>query len=275
MSSVPATNLSYLRVEDYTVGWICALPLEFKAAIVMLDERYGNTEDNVQYTLGRVGKHNVVMGCLPKGQYGTNSAAMVATEMRLKFPGLQFGLMVGIGGGIPSKDVRLGDVVISAPEGNFGGVVQYDFGKTGRGGLTRTGYLNAPPPVLLSALSSLQADPEAVIKIMAHLPQDSDEFDRQNAGPDVLYQAFYDHAGGSTCDQCSKDMMVSRKPREKSMIHYGTIASGNQVMKDGVTRDKISTELGGILCFEMEAAGLMNSFPSLVIRGICGKLNRI
>ena len=40
-------------------------------------------------------------------------------------------------------------------------------------------------------------------------------------------------------------------------------------MKDGVIRDQLSGELGGIFCFEMEAAGLMNSFPCLVIRGIC------
>jgi len=53
------------------------------------------------------------------------------------------------------------------------------------------------------------------------------------------------------------------------MVHYGTIASGNQVIKDGVTRDMLSSELGGVLCFEMEAAGLMNNFSCLVIRGIC------
>lgn len=52
-------------------------------------------------------------------------------------------------------------------------------------------------------------------------------------------------------------------------IYYGTIASGNQVMRDGSTRDRVSAEFGGVLCFEMEAAGLMNSFPCLVIRGIC------
>jgi nucleoside phosphorylase len=40
-------------------------------------------------------------------------------------------------------------------------------------------------------------------------------------------------------------------------------------MRDGCTRDTLSRELGGILCFEMEAAGLMNNFPCLVIRGIC------
>lgn len=39
-------------------------------------------------------------------------------------------------------------------------------------------------------------------------------------------------------------------------------------MKDAVTRDKLSYELGGVLCYEMEAAGLMNNFPCLVIRGI-------
>jgi len=40
-------------------------------------------------------------------------------------------------------------------------------------------------------------------------------------------------------------------------------------MKDGITRDMLSAKLGGVLCFEMEAAGLMNSFSCLVIRGIC------
>ncbi|KAL2012539.1 hypothetical protein VTN00DRAFT_64 [Thermoascus crustaceus] len=39
-------------------------------------------------------------------------------------------------------------------------------------------------------------------------------------------------------------------------------------MKHGRTRDKLAQELG-ILCFEMEAAGLMDNFPCLVIRGIC------
>ena len=53
------------------------------------------------------------------------------------------------------------------------------------------------------------------------------------------------------------------------MVHYGTIASGNQVMRSAAERDRVSAELGGVLCFEMEAAGLMNSFPCLVIRGIC------
>ncbi|KAH9235630.1 hypothetical protein K456DRAFT_1748302 [Colletotrichum gloeosporioides 23] len=50
------------------------------------------------------------------------------------------------------------------------------------------------------------------------------------------------------------------------VIHYGNITSGNQVIKHRKTRDNLSKELG-VLCFEMEAAGLQD-FPCLVIRGV-------
>jgi hypothetical protein len=40
------------------------------------------------------------------------------------------------------------------------------------------------------------------------------------------------------------------------------------VIKDGALRDRLRKDLG-ILCVDMEAAGLMNEFPCLVIRGIC------
>ena len=64
-------------------------------------------------------------------------------------------------------------------------------------------------------------------------------------------------------------MLVSRPPRksQEPVVHYGTIASGNKVMTDAVTRDQLAEEFE-VRCFEMEAAGLMNDFPCLVIRGI-------
>ncbi|KAJ0349465.1 hypothetical protein COL154_013578 [Colletotrichum chrysophilum] len=66
--------------------------------------------------------------------------------------------------------------------------------------------------------------------------------------------------------------MVSRHDRQENednpAIHYGLIGSANKVMKNAEIRDKLSAKKG-ILCFEMEAAGLMNHFPCLVIRGIC------
>ena len=65
---------------------------------------------------------------------------------------------------------------------------------------------------------------------------------------------------------------VQRDPRDTTYpeIHYGTIASGNTLVKDATARDQIVADVGeDCICFEMEAAGLMNHFPCLVIRGIC------
>ncbi|KAJ5531400.1 hypothetical protein N7527_004793 [Penicillium freii] len=52
------------------------------------------------------------------------------------------------------------------------------------------------------------------------------------------------------------------------VIHYGLIASANQLIKDARTRDKLAAEKG-VLCFEIEVAGLMNHFPCLVIYSVC------
>lgn len=78
-------------------------------------------------------------------------------------------------------------------------------------------------------------------------------------------------AGGDGCISCDNIRKLQRKARtvDAPGIHYGIIASGNQVIRDGARRDQISSELRKVLCFEMEAAGLMNRFPCLVIRGMC------
>jgi nucleoside phosphorylase len=253
---------------------------EFTAAQEMLDEEHQdippNNKDSNIYTLGSIGSHNVVLACLPAGQMGTNSAVAVAIQMKTTFPAIRFGLMVGIGGGVPSKgaDVRLGDIVVSQPVNGHGGVVQYDFGKSTPNGFKRTGFLNAPPPVLLAAITKLRSNLDrGRSSLVPHLSRLSrlPKFNRDQAGIDVLFEAEYNHVGEHSCASCAAARRMRRNERANNapMIHYGTIASGNQVMRDGVERDKISSEFGGVLCFEMEAAGLMNDFPCLVIRGIC------
>ena len=65
--------------------------------------------------------------------------------------------------------------------------------------------------------------------------------------------------------------IINRPAREyddETVVHYGKIGSGNQVVKDAQLRDRLATR-HDVLCYEMEAAGLMNNFPCLVIRGIC------
>lgn len=271
-----------LKATDYTVGWVCALPIELAAAQEILDEEHEGLPvhdlDPNRYTLGRIGSHNVVLACLPAGQVGIGPAAASAVRMISKFKSIHFGLVVGVGGGVPSAetDIRLGDVVVSQPFKQHSGVVQYDSGKTGRGGhITRTGSLNAPPTILLNAVSQLRANQyrqrsslTTRLSVFDRLPH----FKREAAGPDILFEAAYNHNGGARCERCNKDRVIHRPTRgakEEVTIHYGTIASGNILMKDGITRDQLSERLGGVLCFEMEAAGLMNDFPCIVVRGIC------
>ena len=271
---------------DYTVGWICALPTEMAAAQGMLDERHvvlpPRTQDNNNYAFGRIGDHNVVVACLPSGVMGTISAARVANQMLSTFTGLRFGLMVGIGGGVPSEehDIRLGDVVVSKPTGSYGGVIQYDFGKTVQEGkFTRMGSLNRPPDVLLTALANLEAkhmmEGHELAKYLREMvekyPRMNAQFTHPGIQYDSLYKAEYDHPSGqATCEQCKGTQLVDREPRPSvdPFIHYGLIASGDQVMRHGATRNRLREELN-VLCFEMEAAGLMDSFPCLVIRGVC------
>ncbi|QKX57042.1 uncharacterized protein TRUGW13939_04150 [Talaromyces rugulosus] len=265
-------------VEDYAVGWICALPIELAAAMEMLDETYDSFENggSSRYNLGRINEHNVVVACLPKGQMGTNSAATVAAELKSSFPAIRFGVLVGIGGGVPSADadIRLGDVVVSLPGKMHGGVIQYDFGKSTPNGLERTGFLNAPPALLLEAVARVQAShirgqDTQLREYISHFNR-VPAFSSANLGQDVLFDANYRHIGGSTCEKCSKERIMKRGLRNNDVvIHYGLIASGNRVIKDGAERDRVASELEGVLCFEMEAAGMMNTFPCLVIRGIC------
>ncbi|KAL6366095.1 hypothetical protein LRP88_00191 [Fusarium phalaenopsidis] len=276
--------MSEPAAEEYTIGWICALQEEFEAACRMLDDEFDGLEaadpnDDNTYVFGRIHKHNVVIGCLPSGIYGTTSAACVARDMVRSFPNLRFALMVGIGGGAPTRerDIRLGDVVVSEPKAELGGVLQYDLGKRlSDGEFKRTGQLNAPPRVLLGALPEVRRrhnDPRKRHSMAENLTRMDDMPEYSRPTSDKLYRVESRHRSGKTCDECDSSGLIERSPRPSDRtiaIHYGTIASGNTVMKDAAERDQYANDPAlNVLCFEMEAAGLMNNFPCLVIRGIC------
>lgn len=288
--------------NDYTVGWVCALPVpEFQASQLLLDERHSDVplpETIYQYVCGKINGHNVVMGCLPVASMGTTAASAVVTEMKIIFPKVRIGLLVGVGGGVWSEenDVRLGDVVVSQPDSKrqTGGVcklklvttfmtltvldqvIQYDYGQAIQGGIFKeTGSLNRPPESLLAALGAAQATIdgqfeeylESYEKTQRKFPQ----YAQRPTAPDVLYETTFAHPlEALTCKKCDPDRQIDREDRMNTapQVHFGTIASGDQVMKDSAKRDLIAKK-HGIICFEMEAAGLVNRFPCLVIRGIC------
>ncbi|KAK5684545.1 hypothetical protein LTS10_004415 [Elasticomyces elasticus] len=236
--------------------------------------------DDNSYSFGRIGQHDVVIACLPAGVTGKASAATVAKDMMRSFP-IRVGFMVGIGGGVWSdkKDVRLGDVVVSQPDGIHGGVVQWDFGKIQKEGVfRRTGTLDKPPRPLLSAVQSLRARHrrkgsmtyQYFEEMIAKYELMKEEYSSPGREHDELFEAGYSHPSDDDCAQCDRSRLHQRPQRrdDKPQIHYGNIASGDKVVKDGQFRDRIA-RAEEILCFEMEAAGLMDGFPCVVIRGIC------
>ncbi|KAI5461906.1 nucleoside phosphorylase domain-containing protein [Mariannaea sp. PMI_226] len=280
--------------ELYTIGWISALSIERAAAIALLDDRHDAPEtfaqhpsDNNSYEWGRIGKHNIVIASLPDGVYGTTSAATTASNLISSLPHIRIGLLVGIGGGIAQpgqdQDIRLGDVVVSQSDGPTGGVVQYDLGKAKLDHWERKGSLHKPPQVLLHALGGLRAKHERQPSEIPNLLQriytanplmtrPKTNYTHQGFGNDHLFPSDYNHVEGNTCDKCDQSREVKRDPRDSTdpEIHYGVIASGNTLVKNASTRDSIFKIAGEqCMCVEMEAAGLMDHFPCLVIRGVC------
>ncbi|OAA71494.1 Pfs, NACHT and Ankyrin domain protein [Cordyceps fumosorosea ARSEF 2679] len=244
------------------------------AARAMLDEvpqdlpRHRN--DSNAYTLGSIEHHNIVIACLPTAQYGTNNAANVLTHLVRTFPSIRLGLMVGIGGGVPSKaDIRLGDIVVGTR------VMQYDLGKIlGDRQFQPTAIPKIPQQLLGTVVSSLRAkhelEPSRVPSILRDKFEGHSEYGHPNS-PDYLFCATYDHVSPTPgCDGCDHSKLVprSRRMTNDPLIHYGAIASGNQVLRSGTVRDNIARRLD-VICFEMETAGLVDILPCLPIRGVC------
>ncbi|KAI5924779.1 purine and uridine phosphorylase [Camillea tinctor] len=279
MQGMEENSRSY---EDYTVAVVCAKSFDMSAVRYMLDQEHSQRSqrgDPNSYVLGTLSGHNVVIVCLP-GTEGKSAAATVATNLARTFISIQCWFLVGTAGGVPTgkHDIRLGDVVVSMPEGQYGGVVQYDLGKDTTDDFVLKGFLWPSPSLLRGAAYMMQSDhlirENKVDKFVSAILEKGPEFAsyrRPPAGLDVLFEADYPHVSNSpTCEKCDKSKTIKRPSRtsEAPKIHYGLIASGDRVIKSAVKRDTIVKNIGDILCFEIEAAGLLTEYSSIVIRGI-------
>ncbi|KAK0710356.1 hypothetical protein B0T26DRAFT_724720, partial [Lasiosphaeria miniovina] len=128
--------------------------------------------------------------------------------------------MVGIGGGVPSgkNDIRLGDVVVSVPDGEHG-------------------FLWPPPEILRSAVGIMRSDYRVshnkIPEFLSAMFQKSDDVRvsyQRPVEPDELFQLEYRHVPNqATCQLCDKTKRVQRPLREPTpKIHYGLIAYGDQ-----------------------------------------------
>ncbi|KAH7116235.1 nucleoside phosphorylase domain-containing protein, partial [Dendryphion nanum] len=280
----------------FTIGWISPLPLEKEAARLVLDEEYPQDEvkyQNTFYLGGRIGKHEVVIGV--QRRTGLTQAGILAEKMRAGFPNIKYFLLVGIAGGVPRygpagavSEIVLGDVVVSSPRGNHGGVLQYDKGAwEGQGRLAFRGHTNGVPGDLMAAVNNFRAKNWAqtnisqVLKQMRLKLEEKRQHQYNDPGPicDRLFEDDYEHQGSKhdDCKECcDSDYIISRSDRgdgatrlrDEPRVHFGNIASSNQLQISAMERNRVQKEHDAI-CFEMEAAGVCEENPCVVIRGIC------
>ncbi|RSL58400.1 hypothetical protein CEP54_007768 [Fusarium duplospermum] len=267
----------------YTIAWIAPLEIEAQAALHMLDHRHkgrfpvGRGDDYV-FQAGDINGHNVIIATLPETQeYGTGSAAALASQVKKFFPNLWFGLLVGVAAGLPNLardpplDIRLGDVLVGLPDNERAGLIAYELGKETPDGfqLLRFGRVLAnTETVVRSAIGG--------IKMMA--PNDVDEFL-------PLFEAIKEkeHPRGTFRDPGQeKDVLYSsnsdgtfqvvtrheRPANKRTCVWYGPIGSGDKLVKNAEKRNELRDKYG-IIGLEMEAAGTMNRIPVGVIRGVC------
>ncbi|KAF3912608.1 hypothetical protein AA313_de0206115 [Arthrobotrys entomopaga] len=267
--------------KHYTVAVVTTLELEMTAIRYMLDDEHERLPlqpgDSNLYTLGKLNRHNVVLVCLP-GTQGNNESSSTVTDMRRTFPSIEWLFVIGIGGGVPSDkhDIRLGDVVIGMPVDGYTGITQYDSGRATQSGYQLKGFTNPAPAILRNIALAMKSDRvdmrlNRIVSEMAEKEEWLAEYNRPSDKSDDLFAEDYLHIPGkSTCSDCDPTKIQARNPRRYSnpVIHHGLIGSGNTVMKDVELRNSIIGNVGDIICFAMEDAGVAARTPCIAIRGI-------
>ncbi|KAI1122591.1 purine and uridine phosphorylase [Nemania abortiva] len=295
--------------HDFKIAIICALTLEAQAVAALFDIHWDNKaynqapEDTNTYSVGTIGGHNVVLVHLHN--IGKVAAATAAAFLRTCYKGIRLALVVGICGGVPfgeslDKEILMGDVVISD------GIIQYDFGSQYPDEFRRKGgvrdNLPRPGPLIrgfLTKLKTSQALGQLEERMLEHLRDLQQEPGNTATYPgaieDRLFNPTYQHKhhGHPGCSECKSEAVACDEalrlgceqlgcdeqelvPRVRSMppsglpvIHFGLFASGDSVMKSGKERDKVASE-DGVIAFEMEGAGLWETFPHcLIIKSVC------
>lgn len=218
------------------------------AARLMLDTKHEkllqSPVDHNVYTLSSINGH---------------SAATVITQLRNTFKQIRLGLSVDIGGGVPTRTdngpIHLGDVVLSKPERNHSGAIQYNHGKALEGHVRRTGYLVPPPTVLFNAAQDLSIE-QAITEddlVMPHLQRINTRVPAlwryRYPGPnqDNVYKLDYLHQDEwSSCHSCTCDPLqridrhadddqneeIGYDRGSRIVVRRGTIAAGKRVAFD-------------------------------------------
>ncbi|KAK6521280.1 hypothetical protein TWF506_001503 [Arthrobotrys conoides] len=289
--------------DDFEICVICALPLEANAVHALFEDvkeenALGKASgDTNAYSTGKIGSHNVVLVYMPG--MGKVPAAAVSENLKKSFKNIKLALLVGICGGVPGKGtegIMLGDVIVGK------NIVHYDFGREYENGfIQKDGPEDTPgrqPPGIRSFIRKLESRKEALEKKLSEYldsmlkPWGSEKIDSLK---DILFPPDYWHVhqppatctGGrcknltdlcesalkGSCEELGCDMSESVRPsdlirRPTPNIYFGSVASGDKVMRSATLRDKIS-EREAVIAFDMEAVGVWDYLPCILIKGVC------
>lgn len=277
-NSLPTRLGKLLRSQAIRIGIVTALPKEFAAMRVMLDEETAQpmAGDPNDYIVGTIassdgsGSHLVVVTLLK--EMGNNSAAASATHLLRSFPSVQDVIMVGIAGGVPfpqspEHHVRLGDLVVSDEQG----VVQYDNLKMGVDKIVLRSMSSKPSSRMIGAVRGLEAE-----RLMKKYPWEQflekanqlENANRPSDENDKLYKWTKD--GKPTLAEHPTD---SSRRAGKPKVHYGRIGASNVLLKNPAIRDQLRKDCG-VVAIEMEGSGIADATWTagqqyLIVRGIC------
>ena len=267
----------------------------WKAEGITFDQA-GN-DDNT-YTLGAIGKHNVVL--VHMSGMGSTAGATAAANLRSTFPSIDIAFVVGVCGASPNhitteQEICLGDCIVSTA------LIQYGFGRQYPEHFSRKIDVEDVPGKTGTAIGSLLAKLQATEDLKEELAQHLQALQEKEprayhpgAQKDRLYDSAYLHVHRNTarrCDQCVEGSVVCTKtcieigcdgaqPRASltlyenmqkeylPRVHFGRYGSADTVLKSGKDRDEY-TRVDKIIAFEMEAAGIWNSLPTLVVKSAC------
>jgi nucleoside phosphorylase len=274
-----------LNFEDYTVVWIAPLEIEAQAALYMLDNIHpgrfpSRRGDDYIYLAGDINGHNIVIATFPAGHnYGVGAAAALASQVRKSFHNIWFGLLVGVAAGLPNlsaippRDIRLGDVLVGVGAGDKAGLVSYGLGKETDDGfeLIRHGVQAKTEAIVSSAIGTMkllaQISGNTFLQYYEQI-KDKTHSNGNFADPgqekDQLYKTAYNENGLLS----EPVVRTPRPPSARTIVWYGSIGSGDTLMRSAKKRDELRDTFD-LIGLEMEAAGTIDRIPVGVIRGVC------
>ncbi|KAH7007100.1 hypothetical protein EDB80DRAFT_718218 [Ilyonectria destructans] len=274
-----------IRRENYIIAWICPIHIAYAAAKELLDEKHAGSElpprnCDVDYTLGKIGVHYVVLVLWPQRPLSSKYLEFEANRLLSNFPNIELKLIVGVAGGAPSakRDIRLGDVVVNTLSSRSSGLFCYDFDETVRARRFVTTELQYVSPAFAKDVRADQGTtvPILDLKYPYSLAATDERFSRPDAKSDVLYASYIRHPNKLVpCSVgCGSDgtRLIRRKERVvegiNPLIYDGLIASSTHTVEDAQLRDSLIEEME-VLCFEAFSAHLPSGFQDLIIHGIC------